>query len=472
MKIILFVLIILFQAENITAQAIIKGAIKDETGLPVQYASAGLIDAADSTLIRGSLSDENGMYLIENITSGRYRILASFLGYDHVYSDVFELKPENKSATVDISFLSKGILLDETVILAKRPFLEQKADRLVVNVASSAVAAGGTAMEILQKVPGVVIIQDKVTMGGSQNLQVWVDGKPSPYTDMNTFLRDMPGDQIDKIELITQPGAQFDAAGGPILNIVLKRNADLGFKGTAALTIGGSRYDQSDVGADKENFYRINPSVNLTYRNGKINLFGNTSYNQGNYFDVFIINRYIGQDVYKSNNIDRTDYSFRNIRIGADYFVTDKTTVGTVLRTWSRMADGKSFNKTNVFDQTESILYTTFNTENVTDSRRSGVFSNIYYKFDFDRKTGHSFNADLDYNLFNTTNINDLTIYPDDSPQLKSLSRQAVDQPVNIIVGKADYKLPIDSSFTPFCLSGFLFCAGCSRKLRKRAGTG
>ncbi|HMR88002.1 MAG TPA: carboxypeptidase regulatory-like domain-containing protein, partial [Saprospiraceae bacterium] len=224
-------LIILFSFGFLQAQITIKGTVKDETGQPVAYASASLINV-DSTLVRGSLTDEKGNYLIENINAGSYRILASYLGYDNVYSDIFEIKPENKTANVDINFLQKGVTLEETVIVAKRPFLEQKSDRLVVNVANSAVAAGGTAMEILQKVPGVVVMQDKVTLGGSQNLQIWIDGKPSPYNDMNAALRDMPGDQIEKIELITQPGSQYDASGGPILNIVLKRNADLGFKAT------------------------------------------------------------------------------------------------------------------------------------------------------------------------------------------------------------------------------------------------
>ena len=132
---------------------------------------------------------------------------------------------------------------------------------------------------------------------------------------MNALLRDMPGDQIEKIELITQPGAQFDAAGGPILNVVLKRNADLGFKGTAAVTLGGYRVDQADVDAGKENYYRLNPSINMTYRNGKINLFGNAAYNQGNYFDVFIMERYIGEEVYKGKNIDRADYRLSLIHI-------------------------------------------------------------------------------------------------------------------------------------------------------------
>lgn len=439
-------LILLFSFGFLQSQITIKGAVKDETGLPVAYASASLI-SLDSTLVRGSLTDEKGNYLIENINAGSYRILASYLGYDNVYSDIFEIKPENKTATVDINFLQKGVTLDETVIVAKRPFLEQKSDRLVVNVANSAVAAGGTAMEILQKVPGVVVMQDKVTLGGSQNLQIWIDGKPSPYNDMNAALRDMPGDQIEKIELITQPGSQYDASGGPILNIVLKRNADLGFKATAAVTVGGGRFDQSDVDAGIENYYRLNPSLNMTYRNGKINLFGNVSYNQGDYFTTFIVDRYIGDEVYKSKNIDRVDYTFKNLRFGADYYATEKTTIGTVFRTWGRQGDGVGFNRTSVFDATETMLTNIFVTENITDSKRSGLYGNVYLKHEFDRKTGHGLNVDFDYNTFNTRNINDLSIYPDDNPLFRSLSRQDVDQPVDIYVGKADYKYPIDSTF-------------------------
>lgn len=447
MKIILSLLCLFLGLLRVDAQLIVKGSISDEIGSPVAFASAALLLAKDSSLVRGSLTDENGQYMIENVSPGSYRLLASFVGYDNVYSDVFELKAENKTATADLRFLQKGILLDETVIVAKRPFLEQKSDRLVVNVAGSALAAGGTAMEILQKVPGVVVMQDKVTLGGSQNLQVWVDGKPSPYTDMNALLRDMPGDQIEKIELISRPGAQFDAAGGPILNVVLKRNADLGFKGSAALTLGGYRVDQSDVNAGKENYYRVNPSVNMTYRSGKINLFGNMSYNQGTYFDVFNVTRYIGNETYEGKNINRADYLFKNIRAGADYYVTEKTTVGTVFRTWSRNGGGDGFNNTNVFDMPTGSLTNTFITENASDSKRSGLYGNIYVKHDFNRKTGHSFNADLDYNQFNTRNINDLTIYSEENPGLRSLSQQDVDQPVHIIVGKADYTLPLDSTF-------------------------
>jgi outer membrane receptor protein involved in Fe transport len=447
MKQSLYTIILLFFVLIGHAQKIVKGSIRDENGNPIVFASASLISSQDSTLIKGSLTDENGNFIIENVLSGRYRILASYTGYTSVYSDNFELNPANQSASVDLKFSQSGVILDETVITVKRPFLEQKADRLVVNVASSAVAAGGTAMEILQKVPGVVVSQDRVTLGGSQNLQIWIDGKPSPYTDMNAVLRDMPGDQIEKIELITQPGAQFDASGGPILNIVLKRNADLGFKGNVAMTVGGFRVDQSVVNGATQNYYRLNPSINATYRSGKINLSGNASYNQGTYFSAFVVNRFIGREVYKGKNLDNTEYNFSNLRLGVDYFATDKATIGGIFRIWGRNGSGDGQNKTQVLNQSETEILNTFFTENLSDSERSGIYGNTYYKYEFDRKTGRSFNIDFDYNKFNTRNINDLTIYQASNVNNKSLSTQDVDQPVNIYVAKADYKHPIDSTF-------------------------
>lgn len=429
-------------------QANIKGTIKDENGLPVSFATAALLSAKDSTLIKGSLTDDDGNYLIELVSPGEYFILASYVGYDNVYSETFELKQENKIATVDINFLQKGIVLDAAVITAKRPFLEQKSDRLVVNVANSAIAAGGTALEILQKVPGVVITQDKVTMGGSQNLQVWIDGKPSPYTDMNALLREMSGDQIDRIELITQPGAAFDAAGGPILNVVLKRNADLGWKATTALTLAGYRVDQSDFDRGLRNYGRINPSVNLTYRSGKINLFGNTSYNSGKSFSTADLKRNIFSEVYNGKNFDEYTFNIFSVRVGGDYYLTEKSTIGTSFRTWNRIGSGSSLNKTSVLDRTETELFAVFNTASDDTRHRDGTTYNLYYKYDIDKKKGRTLNVDFDYNLFNTNITNDLAIYDDETPQFRSLSQQVINQPVDIIVGKVDYVHPIDSTFS------------------------
>lgn len=252
----------------------IAGKIYNENKEPIAFASLSLLTLPDSILDRGSLSDETGSFVFEHVNPGKYIILASYIGYENLYSENFTIQLENKTVTVEMNMKQQSKLLQEVVISAKKPFLEQKADRLVINVANSPVAAGRTALEILKKVPGIVVVQEKVTLGGSQSLQIWIDGKPSPYQDMNALLKDMPGDQIEKIELITQPGAQFDAAGGAILNVVLKRNANLGWKGTASLNLGGYRYDHSRFyGNNQNDFGRINPGINLTYRGGKISFF-------------------------------------------------------------------------------------------------------------------------------------------------------------------------------------------------------
>jgi outer membrane receptor protein involved in Fe transport len=430
---------------SLSAQISITGVVKDENAKALPYCSIALLSAKDSSLIKGGLSDENGSYKIESITQGTYIILASYVGYKDIYSDNFEIKPESKKAEVDLNFSNANLQLQEVVITAKKPFLEQKADRLVVNVANSAIAAGGTAMEILQKVPGLVIIQDKVTLGGSQNLQIWIDGKPSAYTDMNAVLRDMPGDQIDKIEVISQPGAQFDAAGGPVLNIVLKRNADLGFKTTIGMTVGGFKVNHEDVNKPSQFYSRLNPNISTTYRSGKIGLSGNLSYNKGEYFSAIQINRFIGSDIYKSKNLDNTDYTFKNARVSADYFANEKLTTGVVARLWARDAEGSAGNITEVFNNTQEKLLNNFGTDNASTSQRKGSFVNYYIKQEIDRKTGHTLSFDIDYNQFQNRSINDLSIYAINKPMIRSRSKQDVNQPVNIWVSKIDYILPIDS---------------------------
>jgi hypothetical protein len=433
---------------NLSAQVTISGVVTDEKSQAIPFASIALVAAKDSHLVKGALATENGSFTIENVSAGDYRILASSVGFEKAFSTLFTLSETNKSATIDLTLKEASKLLSEAVVTAARPLFEQKADRLVVNVANSPIAAGGTALEILQKVPGVLVIQDKVTLAGNANVQVWIDGKPSPYIDVNAALRDMPGDQIDRIELITQPGARYDAAGGPILNIILKRNAELGLSGSAQLTLGGFRYNQSDVnGPSKVDYYRLNPALSLNYRSGKWNLFGNAAYNTGTYFNTMSITRFIGSENYKSVNLDESRYVFQTLRVGADYYATPKTTFGLLAKVWQRNGYGDALGTTVAFNQDYSRQLTAFTTENLANSKRANVSTNFNIKHDFNAKTGHSLNFDIDYNHFSARNINDLAIYLNTPNAPRSLSQQDVDQPVDLWVGKIDYTFPIDTSF-------------------------
>lgn len=437
----------LFVLTHSYAQITVQGKVTGENAQPLGFASIALVAARDSQLVKGALSDENGLFSIPNVVAGDYRLLTTLTGYETQYSEPFSVQADSKTVTADIALRVAENLLGEAVVVAKRPLLEQKADRLVMNVADSPVAAGGSALEILQKMPGVIVVQDRVTLAGNQGVAIWIDGKPSQYADMNAVLRDLPGDQIERIELINQPGAQFDAAGGAVINIILKRNANLGFNGTAAMTAGGSTYDQSGAGTDDCCYYRLNPSLSLNYRKGQWNLFGSYSYANRTSFSVMEVGRYIGDEVYKQINYTPSDWSVHNYRFGADFFATPKTTIGVLVRGFERGGDSRANNVTRVYNQDQSVETGAFTTLNDTRSDRGNIFTNANIKHEFDAKTGHTLNFDVDYSQYSINNVSRLNIFQNEPASPQSRSEQIVDQPIHIYTSRIDYALPLDSTF-------------------------
>lgn len=438
---------LLFTSLLAQAQVSIQGKITDDKAQSVPFASVALVAAKDSQLIKGALTDDNGAYSILSVSAGNYRILASAVGLDKTYTPIFEIKNDSKTATIDVTLKLSSKLLDEAVIVAQRPLFEQKPDKLVMNIANSSIAAGGTVLEVLQKMPGLVVANDQIKLGGTRDVQVWIDGKPSNYTDVATALKDMPSDQVDRVELITQPGARYDAAGGPILNIILKRNAELGFNGTAALSLGGSRYDESALNLGVKNFYRVNPSVNMNYRSGQWNLFGSYSYGHREYFSLISVDRFIGNETYSQNNYSNNAADFQNYRFGADFYATKKTTLGVLFKGWNRVGEDVAKSVTDVFTRNTTDKLNSFVTENDANSTRSNATANINLKHEFDQKTGHNLNFDLDYAQFQTNNVTDLVIYKNEANAFRSKSQQNLRQPVDIFTTKIDYSLPIDSTF-------------------------
>ncbi|MCW5923568.1 MAG: TonB-dependent receptor [Saprospiraceae bacterium] len=429
------------------SQVAISGKVTDESQQPLGFATIALVNAQDSQLVKGTLSDASGLFSIANVPPGQYRMLSNLVGYATQYTEPFIVQADSKNVTADITLRPAENMLGEAVVVAKRPLFEQKPDRLIMNVSDSPVASGGSALEMLQKMPGVLVVQDRVTLAGNANVQIWIDGKPSQYADMNAVLRDLPGDQIDRIELITQPGAQFDAAGGSIINIILKRNANLGFNGTAALTTGGSIYDQTDANTDDRAYYRVNPSLSLNYRKGQWNLFGSYSYLHRTSFSVINVKRFIGEEVYAQRNYNPSTWEVHNYRFGADFFATPKTTIGVLLRGFDRTGDSRANNVTDVFNQDQSQLIGSFTTLNDTRSARSNFFGNANVRHEFDTKTGHALNLDFDYSQYQINNVSRLNIFQNELGSPESRSEQLLDQPIQIYVGKVDYSLPLDSTF-------------------------
>jgi len=212
--VVLFLPLFAFSAPQ---ETMIKGKIidKDNKGLP--YVNVLLLNAADSALVKGSSSDENGLYEFEGIAPGSYIVMGSFLGYQKMYSDTFQVTGNQPEITlVDIKLIEDAEMLNEAVIVAQKPFIERQIDKTVVNVENSIVAAGNTALEVLKKSPGVMVDKDgNISLKGKSGVMIMFDVKPTYLStqDISAMLTAMPADQIEKIEIITQPSALYDAAG-------------------------------------------------------------------------------------------------------------------------------------------------------------------------------------------------------------------------------------------------------------------
>ncbi|QMU29895.1 TonB-dependent receptor [Adhaeribacter radiodurans] len=319
-------LLSLFFRSEVYAQGTLKGYIRDSNGKGLAYVSTGLLNAPDSKLVKGTLTNEEGAYEFLEVPSGQYVITANMVGYASGTSATF--KVDQGLTTIPILTLNSiAINLKEVAVTTKRPFVEQKIDRMVVNVANSIISSGSTALEVLEKAPGITVDRqnDNLQLRGKEGVIVQIDGRQTylAMAEVVALLRTMPSDNIDRIELITNPSAKYDAAGNSgIIDIRLKKNTDVGTNGSVSLGAGSGRYD------------REQGSVQLNHRTPKLNLFGNYSANRGGGYADFDLQR-IQKDGLQRNIIKEDSYiKFKNrgqnAKAGLDYTISKNTIIGLI----------------------------------------------------------------------------------------------------------------------------------------------
>ncbi|MBV9988347.1 MAG: TonB-dependent receptor [Chitinophagaceae bacterium] len=419
------------------AQYTITGKITDEKQKPVKAATVLLLHQKDSTLVLSALSDAGGNFSLSS-KEGKYFVAINMLGYKKSLQPVtvtgkdLEL-PETKLQPAVVT-------LGEVTVTATKPFLEQRADKLVVNIEGSATAAGSTAMEVLQKVPGVIIRNEQVTLAGKSSVNILIDGKSSQYTDINQVLASLSASNIEKIELISNPGAKYDAAGGAIINIILKKTANLGTNGTVQLTGVAGLYEKGKYGVDR-NFYRYSPSFSLNHRKGKLNIFGSASYVHRDQFEYMELQRLI-----QPNNFLQATYTpghrdAENYRAGLDFYADSKNTIGVLVRGFHITGSTEAQNTTQQLKASTGDQLSSFKTFNNTAFGRNNIAADLNWKHVFDT-AGRELNIDFDYSSFhinNTSNIvNSL------SNGTSYVNNQLIDNPVRFAVFKLDYTHPFN----------------------------
>ena len=383
-------------SNQIAAQSI-SGMLRTEAGEAAEFATVRLLRSADSTVVAGTVANAGGSFDFQNIAAGDYRIQAVLIGYADLFSPVFSIKKEDAIVLKPLALVPVN-LLQETVVTARLPVIERQIDKVVVNVEGSTLAAGNNVLELLQRSPGVLITpQGAVMLEGKSGVMVMVDGKPSQLSgdQLVAFLQSMPAETVSKVELIARPSSKYDAEGvSGIINIRLKKNQNLGLNGTYS-----AGYTQS-IHA------RLRTGLNLNYRPGKINVFGNVNLVEGAQSVGQTIERFAGDKVFDQTNPMVEQFGTQSFKAGADFFAHERHTLGVLVLGNFYHNDSRKDNLTQIRNEGSALIDSTLSSRILAPTSNDRLTYNINYRFA--DTSGNELTFDADHIIFRSTGTNTL----------------------------------------------------------------
>jgi len=430
----------------------ITGSVNDASMKGIHSATVSLLKAKDSSVTKFVATGKDGEYEFLSIADGKYFVSVSSVGYAKVASAPFEISSSNSTINVPALVVSEQIKdMGGVTVTAKKPFIEARPDKTIVNVDASPTSAGATVLELLEKSPGITVDNDgNISLRGKAGVIIMIDGKPTylSSTDLANLLKNMPASQLEQIEIMTNPSAKYDAAGNSgIINIKTKKGRASGFNGSIMAGITTSFFKTGDalyVTPKSQN------SINFNYRKNKFNFFGNYNPNVYNGRGNLDIERrfFDNNDNIAGYSDIATRFKFGNnnhsLKVGVDFFADKKNTFGVV-------ASGFMFNghptpvTVNTLsdanhEETSSMVSLT---ENKIDF--NNFSGNFNYRHVFDT-AGTELTVDLDYIGYrNTSDMLLTTEFYDNMHQQSSdplLLKGHLPSDINIYSIKSDYTHP------------------------------
>ncbi|HYK56086.1 MAG TPA: outer membrane beta-barrel protein, partial [Flavisolibacter sp.] len=383
-----------------TQKGNISFSITNEQKAPLEAATAELLRSKDSALVKTSLSDKSGLTEFENIPFGSYIIRVTAVGSALQYTNAFSLEQPSVSLPAVTMVTKTNTQMQGVTVSAKKPFIQKLNDRIVVNVENSIVSAGSSALDVLERSPGVTVDQnDAISLRGRAGVIIMIDGKPTPMsgTDLANYLKGLPSNAIERIDIITNPSAKYHAAGNSGINdIRIKKDQRLGTNGTLTAGYGQGIYPKANGG------------TTFNYRNKKLNIFGNYNYAYRKNLNHLIINRnFFEKGVFKGSD-DKDNYATmpfnsHTARLGADFFPSKNTIIGFVVNSnfngFRRRGDINTMvNDVNYNPQFNFLSISTNNDH----------FENTVADINFKQKldsNGKELTADVDYGVFNSNSL-------------------------------------------------------------------
>jgi len=367
----------------------ISGISQDDQGKALSGSTVALKKAADSSVVKLSVSNAAGKYSFANIASGHYFLNISHVGYNAANSGVLEVNGED--VTVPAITLAKASSdLTAVVVTSRKPVVEVKADKIILNVEGSINAVGQDALELLRKSPGVSVDKDNnLSLSGKNGVQVYIDGRPTPLSgnDLAEYLKTIQSSSIESIEIITNPSAKYEAAGNAgIINIKLKKNKAFGTNGSV------------NAGYNIGTYAKYNAGFSLNHRDRNINVFGNYSFNHNLNEMYFTLHREQLDTLFDQRNHILNTTNSHNFKAGIDYFANKRVTVGMIV------SGTLSNNSTNTYSRTPisyiptGVVNRILLANNSSSGRRDNGNLNLNYRYA--DTSGREWNMDADYGLY------------------------------------------------------------------------
>lgn len=392
----LLILLSLFNSADTFCQAVVrnlKGQVIDEHKAPLRFATIALLNTDNKSIFQ-AYTDSLGQYKMSYSVAGKYTLEVSYSGYTNFKSAPFEL--QNKDFGV-IALAPSMQNLKEVVIQGQRDLITVEANAIVYNVARSIDAQGVSAFEALRKAPGVYIDNDRTIMlNGKAGIMILIDGKQTYLSgaELIDLLKSMPSSSIKSFEMINSPGAKYDASGAAgMINIKTTKSIIKGFNGTltSGLTYGATLKHVQDI--------------SFNYRKNKSNVFG--SYNHFLGYRTYIYDSYrIQEEKMFDSHTDDTDKRMNmGSRLGLDYDINKKNTIGILLNVASIFGGGLTQTKTNIGQGTTTVIDQVLDAENDYYHQKTMRYTaNVNYKYE--DTVGRIINFDLDYGTFDKGNAN------------------------------------------------------------------
>lgn len=425
--------------------ATVSGTLQDNNKKPVPAATVSLVKAMDSTVVKIVITPDNGSFQFSKLSPGKYRLAITAIGFAAYDSDTITVNTASESVALPVIIVKPADAgqLNAVTVTARKPFVERKIDRTVVNVDALIANAGTSALDVLDKSPGIFVDQDgNVSLNGKSGVIIFIDDKPTYLSgaDLAGYLKSLPSGTLESIEIMTNPPAKYDAAGNAgVINIRTKKLKMRGFNGNLSTGYSQGVYPKS-----------FN-SLNLNIRNNAINYFATLGYNYSqNFSDLTIERRYINDDgsphsIFSQNTFIKRRERNALLKLGADYSIDKFNTIGVVFNSNARVGRSVIDNDSYLYGPTNQLdsLITADNTDRRSSERGS---ANLNYRRQY-KQAGKELGIDLDYiynHAYADQFFDNASYKADNSLKGKDQLTGKLPAYVNIYSFKADYSQPVN----------------------------